>query len=79
MSKIDPQYIKKETFDSVVHRLLVKIASLENKIDRLENENGSTNSLYRKMDELLTQMRGCYHFANGVEEAPPDYEEYESE
>ena len=42
MSRIDseynaanPEYIKKEVFDNVVHQLLVKIASLENKIDRL--------------------------------------------
>lgn len=67
------EYIKKEVFDNVVHQLLVKIASLENKVNRLESENGSTNSLYRKMDELLTQMRGAYRFANDV-----DYE-YDSE
>lgn len=67
------EYIKKDAFDNVVHQLLVKISSLENKVNRLESENGSTNSLYRKMDELLTQMRGAYHFANDV-----DYE-YDSE
>jgi len=67
------EYIKKEVFDNVVHQLLVKIASLENKVDRLERDNGAVDSLYRKMDELLTQMRGAYHFANNV-----DYE-YDSE
>ena len=68
MSRIDseynaanPEYIKKEVFDNVVHQLLVKIASLENKIDRLERDNGAVDSLYRKMDQLLMQLRSSYY------------------
>ena len=68
MSRIDseynaanPEYIKKEVFDNVVHQLLVKIASLENKIDRLERDNGAVDSLYRKMDEVLIQLRSNYY------------------
>ena len=67
------EYIKKEVFDNVVHQLLVKIASLENKVDRLERDNGAVDSLYRKMDQLLTQLRSSYHFGN-----EHDYD-YESE
>ena len=71
MSRIESQYdvsnseyIKKEVFDHVVHQLLVKIASLENKVDRLERDNGAVDSLYRKMDQLLMQLRSSYHFGN---------------
>lgn len=80
MSRIESQhdvsntgYIKKAVFDNVVHQLLVKIASLENKVDRLERDNGAVDSLYRKMDQLLTQLRSSYHFGN-----EHDYD-YESE
>ncbi len=67
------EYIKKEVFDNVVQQLSVKIANLENKVDRLERDNGAVDSLYRKMDQLLMQLRSSYHFAN------PADEEYESE
>ena len=66
----NPEYIKKKVFDHVVHQLLVKIASLENKVDRLERDNGAVDSLYRKMDQLLMQLRSSYHFGNEY-----DYEE----
>ena len=65
-----PEYIKKEVFDNIVHQLFAKIDSLENKVDRLERDNGAVDSLYRKMDQLLMQLRSSYHFANEY-----DYEE----
>lgn len=68
-----PEYIKKEVFDNIVHQLFAKIDSLENKVDRLERDNGAVDSLYRKMDQLLTQLRSSYHFGN-----EHDYD-YESE
>ena len=66
-------YIEKDFFDHIVKQLLIKIKYLEKKVDKIDADNGSVDCLYRKMDELLIQMRKSYHF--GKEE---DYE-YESE
>lgn len=61
---LPPEYIEKPLFDHVVQQLLVKIARLEERLqlvegnyERLRLDNGSMDGLYRKMDELLTEMR----------------------
>lgn len=61
---LPPEYVEKPLFDHVVHQLLVKIARLEERLEvvegnyeRLRLDNGSMDGLYRKMDELLTEMR----------------------
>ena len=73
----NPEYVEKRLFDFVIHKLLVKIADQDLKIEALTREthslrrdNGSIDGLYRKMNELLMQMRSSYHFANEY-----DYEE----
>jgi site-specific DNA-adenine methylase len=66
-------YIEKAVFNDILKKLLLKIKHLETKVDKLERDNGSIDSLYRKMDQLLIQMRKSYHF--GKED---DYD-YESE
>jgi len=70
MSRIDSQqssniiYVKKEVYDIVVNQLLIKINTLEKKVNRLQRDNSAADTLYRKMDQLLIQLKSNYKTVN---------------